>query len=99
MPVYQKSYSLHTKEKPSKISIITFAILPFYQEKILKQNDQSTALDESIKSASRWFILAQITQNLEFVNLKCITYTQHIWVPLIMLIEQMCALFSLNVNE
>ena len=43
---------------------------------------ESTYLDESIKCSSRWFILAQGMQNVEIVNLKCITYTQLIWVPL-----------------
>ena len=37
-------------------------------------------LMKNIKKASRWFILAQTTQNLELVNLKCVTYTQPIWV-------------------
>ena len=29
---------MHTKEKPSKIANVTFAILPSYQKKILKLN-------------------------------------------------------------
>ena len=33
----------------------------------------SISPDESIKYASNWFILAQILQNLKFVNLKCVT--------------------------
>ena len=37
---------------------------------------ESTNLDESIKNASRWFIVAQSQmQNLEFVNPN-VTYTQ-----------------------
>ena len=36
--------------------------------------------DEIIKRALKWFILAQITQNLEFANLKYVTYKQTVWV-------------------
>ena len=43
---------------------------------------ESISLDENIKCTSRWLILPQITQNLRFVNLKCVTYTQPIWVTL-----------------
>ena len=43
---------------------------------------ESTHIDKTIKCASRWFILAQRMQNLEFVNLKCVTYTQPIWARL-----------------
>ena len=43
---------------------------------------ESTSLDEIIKYASKWFILAQRTQNLMFVNLKCVTYAQPIHLPL-----------------
>ena len=39
-------------------------------------------LDESVKCATRWSILAQRIYNLEFVNLMCVTYTQPIWAPL-----------------
>ena len=39
---------------------------------------ESTFLDETSRYASRWFILAQRTQNLEFVNHKYVTYTQPI---------------------
>ena len=42
----------------------------------------STSLDEFIKCASKWFILRQKTQNLEVVNLKCVTYAQPIPLPL-----------------
>ena len=38
----------------------------------------STTLDEIIRCASKWFILTQQVQNLELVNLKCVTYTQPI---------------------
>ena len=41
---------------------------------------ESTNLDKNIKCASRWFIIAQRKQNLECVNLKCVTYAQPIWV-------------------
>ena len=34
--------------------------------------------DKTIKHASKCFILVQITQNLEFVNLKYVTYTEAI---------------------
>ena len=46
---------------------------------------ESSNLDESIKCISRWFTLTQRTRNLEFVNLKCVTYVQPIWVTLMSL--------------
>ena len=49
---------------------------------ILSTLIESTNLDESIQWTSRWFIVAKRTQNLEIVNLKCVSYT-YIWVPLI----------------
>ena len=39
---------------------------------------ESTTLDETSRCASKWFILALKTQNLELVNLKCVTYAQPI---------------------
>ena len=82
----------HTKEKPFKIANITFAFSPFIRKKkkkkkTLKVNDhhdtlKSNNLDENFECTSRWFILDQRTQNLEFVSLKCVTYTQSSWVPL-----------------
>ena len=35
-----------------------------------------TSPDENIICASKWFILTQRMQNLEIVNLKCVTYAQ-----------------------
>ena len=43
---------------------------------------ESSTLDETIKCASKWFIFFKMvhfnikTQNLELVNLKCVTYAQ-----------------------
>ena len=37
---------------------------------------ESTSLEETNRCASKWFILTQKTQNLEFVNLKCVSYAQ-----------------------
>ena len=55
----------HTKEKPSKISDITFAIMPFYQKKkkylnwmAILSTLESTTLNKTIRCASEWFILA-----------------------------------------
>ena len=45
---------------------------------------ESTSLDETIRCASKWFILRQL-QNLELLNLKCVTYTQPIPLPLTIL--------------
>ena len=53
----------HTKEKPSKISNITCAILFFHQKKI-KHTLESTSLDETKKVK---------VQNTELFNLKCVT--------------------------
>ena len=71
---------IHTKEKPSKIS--TCAILLFHQKKkILKLNCHReylyTTLDETIRCASKWFILTW-KLILEMLNFKCATYAQHI---------------------
>ena len=43
---------------------------------------EPTNLDDSITCTSRWFILAQRMQNVEYVNVKCVACTQPIWVPL-----------------
>ena len=47
----------HTKEKPSKISNIAFAILPFHQKKYGHTLDETTTLDETISCPSKWIIL------------------------------------------
>ena len=78
----------HTKEIPSKISNMEVAILLFYQNTLTKL--PSWVLwsllfffcDKTIRSTTKWFILAQIRQKLEFVSLKYVTYTQPIWVAL-----------------
>ena len=41
-----------------------------------------TSLDETKRCSSKWFILTQKTQNLAFVNLKCVTYARPILLPL-----------------
>ena len=71
----------HTEEKTSKISNIEFRHFTFFLITILSTLE-STSLDETIWCASKWFILTQITQNLEPVNLKCVTYAQPIPLPL-----------------
>ena len=75
MTVHQNSF----RRKLSKISNITFAILPFSHKNTLTKLPSCVLwslifLDETVKCASKWFILTQRTQNLEFVNLKCVTY-------------------------
>ena len=57
MPVHQDSYG--TKEKPSKITNITFVILPFYQKTYsnlmaILSTFESTTLDETIICDSKW---------------------------------------------
>ena len=52
----------HTKEKLSEISNITFATLPFYHKKYsnwmaILSTLEFTALGETIRCASKWFIL------------------------------------------
>ena len=43
------------------------------------------ALDETVRNASKWFILTfKKNQNLVVINLKCVTYAQPIHVPLIL---------------
>ena len=39
---------------------------------------ESTTLDEAIRCTSKWFISTLKMQNLELVNLKCVTYVQPI---------------------
>ena len=39
---------------------------------------ESTTLDETIRCASKWLIVALKTQNLELVSIKCVTYAQPI---------------------
>ena len=75
----------HIPKKKHQISLTLhlFAILCFsHQYALVKLPSwtqlESTSLDETINYASRCFILAQRRQNLEFVNLKCITYTTHL---------------------
>ena len=45
---------------------------------------ESAYLDENIKCALIGFILAQKMQYLQFDYLKCVTYTQPIWVSFLM---------------
>ena len=81
----------HTKEQPSKISYITFAIWPFNQRKkysnwlAILSTLEPTTLKETIRSASKWFTftITQKMQNLELVNLECLTYEQPITLSLI----------------
>ena len=75
---------IHFEEKMSKIFYITFTILSFSNKNVLTikwPSLESTFIDETIRHASKWFTPAQRTQNLEFVNLKCVTSTQPIPVP------------------
>ena len=81
MPVYQDSW--HTKEKPSKISNITFAILPFYQKKkIVKLNGDPQYFgihyswwNHQIRFKMFHFNIKKTPpQTPELVNLKCVTY-------------------------
>ena len=74
----------HTKEKPSKKSNITFAILPFYQKKILKMKLNGHPLLSLMKPSDvlqNGFNInkkKKKMQNLELVNIKCVTYAQPI---------------------
>ena len=78
----------HTEEKLSKTSNITFAILSSYQKKKtlnrmpVLSTFESITLDETIRSASKWLIWTWKTQNLELLNLRCVTYAQPIPVSL-----------------
>ena len=76
----------HTEEKCLKFLTLH---LPFclFLIKILQLNChpeyfKSTSLDETIRRASKWFILTQRMQNQEFVNLKRVTYAQLIHLAL-----------------
>ena len=83
MPVYQNSF----RRKKSQICTTSVAILLFFSSKFFTllatlSSLESTLCDKTITRVSKWFILAQITQNLEFINLKHVSYTQRIWVSL-----------------
>ena len=72
-----------SKEKMFKIFNKTFAILPFSHHKTLTKLPswvlwRLPLLMKPSRCTSQWFILTQRMQNLEFVNLKCFTYTQPI---------------------
>ena len=61
---------------------------------------ESTDLDETIRCASKWFILAQKRINLELVNLKCVNYVQPIPLSLtdkITLVHLFILLFFCNI--
>ena len=45
---------------------------------------ESTSFDDTIICASKWFILTQRAQNLDLVDLSCVTYAQPIPLPLIL---------------
>ena len=76
--------SLFPKKQIQKfLTLITLAILHFSHQNALTKFSlwvlcNLLFFDETIKNASRWLILAQRMQNLEFVNLKCATYTKHL---------------------
>ena len=42
---------------------------------------ETTSLDETIRSASKWFILTQRTQTLQIVNFRYVFYVQPIPLP------------------
>ena len=81
----QRHIMTHSKKikKTIKISNITFAILPLYQKKIanlivILSALESTNLVECIKMRFMIVYSPCLPQNLEFINLKCVTYTQRI---------------------
>ena len=71
---------IHSEEKPSKISNITCFYIRHYAF-FSHQNTWTklsswvlwSLLDETIRCASKWFILTQRKHNLELVNLKWVT--------------------------
>ena len=69
---------IHTDEKASKISKIRHFAFSHKKYFVILTKLGSTHLNETIRYASKWFIL---TQNPESVNLKCITYPQPIPLP------------------
>ena len=80
MPVHQESYRRRNRLKFLKLLLL---FLPFYQKKYsnwmaILNTLEPTALDDTISFASKWFILTSKGQNLELVNLKCVTYAQSI---------------------
>ena len=65
------------------LSCMDDAILDCQVSVLLQSNSSTTSstfaatlYDKTIKHASKWFILTKIMQNLEFIKLKYVTYTQ-----------------------
>ena len=77
------------KKKPQNFLTLHSPFCIFLHQITLKlnchpSNLESTFLEKNIRYTSRWFILqcSPKMQNLEFINIKCVTYTQPIWTPL-----------------
>ena len=49
---------------------------------LLNYHPECTSCDKTIRCALTWVVLTQTTLNLEFVDLKCVTYTQVVPLPL-----------------
>ena len=83
MPVYQNS----CQKKKSLKFLMLHRYFAFFSSKyfnliVILSTLKSTSLDENIRCASKWLILTKRTQNLESVNLKCVSYARSIPVPL-----------------
>ena len=81
MPMKQNSF----RRRESKICSISIYILLFFASKFFNKlavlnRLESTFCVKTIKRVSKWFIPAWKTPNIEFINLKHVSYTQPIWV-------------------
>ena len=73
----------HTKKKPYKNFNMTVAILLFYhQNTFTKLPSYVLVLFEIKPSDALLGYSSQITQNLEFINVRYVTHKQPIWVSL-----------------
>ena len=75
----------HTQGKPSQLFLTLHSNFAFFSHintltTILRTlESESIYPDETIRWASKWFILTQRMQNLECVNLKCATLIQNLY--------------------
>ena len=82
---------IHTKEIPSKThfyhhsrQLTSFSnyFIDYHPIHLCFWNLLHLFCDKTIICTSNWFIVAQIAQNLEFINFKYVTYKQPFWVSL-----------------
>ena len=84
MPVYKNSF-----RRKKSLKFVLFQSLfclisssKFFNKIAILSSLASILCDTTIKRTLKWFILAKITQNVDFINLNNVSYFQSIWVSL-----------------